>query len=107
VPAAREAQLRPWLERPVTLGLRPEHIRTLTAPDAPVAPVDGVVRFVEHMGSEVFVHFEVGGAPFTARVSADPWCGIDSHARGVLHRFGFQMEKSHVFDAHTGRNLFF
>ena len=106
VPAEREARLRPFLDRPVKLGLRPEHITTGSPKDVPITPVEGVLRFIEHMGSEVFVHFDAGGVPFTCRVPSDQVCGIDRRARGERHGFGFQMGMSHVFDADTGRNLF-
>jgi len=106
VPTVREAQLRPFLDRVVKLGLRPEHITTGAPKDVPITPVEGVLRLIEHMGSEVFVHFDVAGVPFTCRVPSDQLSGIERRARGERHSFGFQMGMSHVFDADSGRNLF-
>jgi len=71
----------------------------------PVLPVDGTVRFVEHMGSVVFVHFDLGGVPFTCRVPADQLCGVERKTRGEWHSFGFQMGLCHAFDNESGANL--
>src|SRR6185369_9492158 len=56
--------------RRVTLGLRPEHIGALATRAGTVA-LPGTLRLLENMGSEVFVHADIGGLPFTARITPD------------------------------------
>ena len=64
------------------------------------------LRFVEHMGSEVFVHFDLGDVPLTCRAGADLLGGVDRKERGAVHRFGLQMGQSHAFEPEgAGRNL--
>jgi ABC-type sugar transport system ATPase subunit len=106
LPADKAARLQSRLGQKVKLGLRPEHITAGSLKDQPVVTVDATLRFVEHMGSEVFVHFDLGGIPFTSRVPADQLCGVERKQRGEPHRFGFQMGQCHAFDNDTGANLF-
>ncbi|WP_119157371.1 ABC transporter ATP-binding protein [Caldimonas tepidiphila] len=106
LPDEKAARLRPLLGRKVKFGLRPEHITAGSVKDVPVTEVEGVLRFVEHMGSEVFVHFDLGGVPFTSRIPSDQLCGVEHKQRGDTHRFGFQMTLSHAFDNDSGLNLY-
>lgn len=105
LPEDKAARLRTRIGQKVKLGLRPEHVTAGGKKDVPVVEVEGALRFVEHMGSEVFVHFDVGGVPFTSRVPADQLCGVDRKQRGETHRFGFQMGQCHAFDNDSGANL--
>ena len=52
---------------PVDLGLRPEHTVMLDHPQAD-STITGTVKLAEHLGSESYIHLEVGCAPFTVRV---------------------------------------
>jgi oligogalacturonide transport system ATP-binding protein len=89
----------------VTFGLRPEHIGAEPRPQGDSVPVPGLLRFLEHMGNEVYVHAEIGGLPLTARVAADQLGGLDGAARGTPHTFHLQLQRCHLFDAETGANL--
>jgi oligogalacturonide transport system ATP-binding protein len=111
LPPEHARRLAPWLDRRVRFGIRPEHIvADLQAPGvaglADLVTVEGRLRFVEHMGSEVFIHFDVGAQPFTCRANADRLGGVERKERGELHRFGFQMGLSHAFEPDgLSRNL--
>ncbi|MFM2347776.1 MAG: hypothetical protein RL654_2529 [Pseudomonadota bacterium] len=111
LPAGHAQRLLAWRDRSLRFGIRPEHIvADLNAPGVAGTPhlveVEGVLRFVEHMGSEVYVHFDLGGVPFTSRVGAELLGGVDAKPRGALHRFGFLMGQSHAFEPEgSGRNL--
>ncbi len=105
LPEAKGKRLEGLVGKKVKLGIRPEQITAGQVKDVPVLPVDGTVRFVEHMGSEVFVHFDLGGVPFTCRVPADQLCGVERKTRGEWHSFGFQMGLCHAFDNESGANL--
>ncbi len=106
LPDAQAARLRPLLGKNILFGIRPEHITSGSHKEQPVTPVPGVVRFIEHMGSEVFVHFDLGDVPFSCRIPSDQLCGIDKKQRGDRHNFGFQMSMCHAFENEgDGRNL--
>ncbi len=111
LPAGHAQKLVPWRDRMLRFGLRPEHIvADLEAPGIAGQPelvtVEGTLRFVEHMGSEVYVHFDLGAVPFTCRASAERLGGVHLKQRGERHRFGLQMGHSHAFEPEgAGRNL--
>ncbi|MFC7458889.1 ABC transporter ATP-binding protein [Hydrogenophaga defluvii] len=106
LPADREAKLRSLVGQPIRFGIRPEHV-TAGAEQDGVHRVEGRLRFMEHMGSEVFVHFDIGDVPLTCRVPPEQLQGLEHKQRGDKHTFGFHMHQCHAF-AHEGdgRNLF-
>jgi oligogalacturonide transport system ATP-binding protein len=57
------------------------------------------------MGSEVFVHAEIGGLPFTGRVPPDALGELAGKSRGDEHVFHAQLQCCHLFDADSGVNL--
>jgi len=90
---------------PIKFGLRPEHISAAARPQGDSLALPGTLRFLEHMGSEVFVHFDIGGEPLTARVPADQLNGLQGLTRGQAHDFHLQLGCCHLFCAETGVNL--
>jgi oligogalacturonide transport system ATP-binding protein len=106
LPTDRESKLRALVGQPIRFGIRPEHV-TAGAEQDGVHLVDGRLRFMEHMGSEVFVHFDIGDVPLTCRVPPEQLQGLANKQRGDSHRFGLHMHQCHAF-AHEGegRNLF-
>ncbi|MBP6899348.1 MAG: ATP-binding cassette domain-containing protein [Burkholderiaceae bacterium] len=106
LPDAKAAKLKLDAGQQVQLGLRPEHI-TAQAPASAARSValPGTLRFMEHMGSEVFVHLTLGGLPFTSRVAADALGELAAKARGEAHLFHLQPEGVQVFCTASGANL--
>jgi oligogalacturonide transport system ATP-binding protein len=104
LPQDKLAKLQSRAAGPVTLGLRPEHIAALPT-HAGAVPLPGTLRFMEHMGSEVFVHAEIGGLNFASRVPADALGELANKSRGDGHTFHAQAACCHLFDADTGVNL--
>nr|WP_315463798.1 sn-glycerol-3-phosphate ABC transporter ATP-binding protein UgpC [uncultured Rhodoferax sp.] len=104
VPQRHVERLTPYQK--VKFGIRPEHITAGGHSESAVQMVDGTLRFMEHMGSEVFVHFTLGEIPLTARVPADQLRDLAGKARGDRHAFGIQMDACHAFDMDSGLNLF-
>jgi multiple sugar transport system ATP-binding protein len=121
-------QSRPGLarfeEKPVILGVRPEEIE-----DASLAGdgerVSAVVDIREDMGSEVYVHFSVGGKPVrgehvTAAVGQDAadvaetagnvWVARldrDTHAaEGKQVELAVDTARLHFFDPETGEGIY-
>ena len=84
----------------VTFGLRPEHIGAVPRPDA--APLAATLKFIEHMGSEVYVHADVGGLAMSARVPAEQAATLETAERGASITLHGLMEHAHLFDAATG-----
>ena len=88
---------------PVSFGLRPEHISALARPDA--HPVNATLKFVEHMGSEVYVHADVDGLAMSARVPSEHAGALVAAERGAAVTLHALMEHAHLFDAQTGAVL--
>ncbi|MDT7837093.1 ABC transporter ATP-binding protein [Aquabacterium sp. OR-4] len=104
LPDAKAARLKLDAGSRVTLGLRPEHISVLP-PSGRAITLPGTLRFMEHMGSEVFVHLTLGGLPFTSRVAADALGELAHKRRGDAQLFHLQPEGCQVFCAESGQNL--
>ncbi|KPF58261.1 sugar ABC transporter ATP-binding protein [beta proteobacterium AAP51] len=90
---------------PITFGLRPEHIGALPRPQGDSHPVPATLRFTEHMGSEVYVHFNIGELPFSARVPVEQAAGLQGLQRGAALTMHLQMSATHLFDAASGLAL--
>jgi oligogalacturonide transport system ATP-binding protein len=105
LPEPKLERLRSHVGRKVTFGIRPEHIASRETSDQPGPAVAGHVRLQENMGSEVFTHFDLGGASFACRLPSDRLGALAGKGRGATHDFVFQMNKCHVFDGETGMNL--
>jgi oligogalacturonide transport system ATP-binding protein len=104
LPPAKATQLNGRVGS-VQFGLRPEHISAGVRVQGDSVPVQGVLRFTEHMGSEVFVHFNLGELALSARVPADQLQGLDAKKRGDAHEFHVQLSRCHLFDAESGISL--
>ena len=89
----------------VKFGLRPEHISAAPRPEGDSVEVAATLRTLEHMGNEVFVHFNLGAVPMTARVPADQLNGLQQLRRGAAHSFHLQLARGHFFDATNGLRL--
>jgi len=105
LPVEKAAKLTNYIGKKVQFGIRPEHISSLEVmPNAPVT-VPGRMRITEHMGHEVFVYFDIGNIPFTARMEADSLTNLFTTQRGEMYDFCLRMEHCHVFDVETGINV--
>ena len=88
-----EAALRGYAGRPVTVGIRPEHIVLGNHGNE----IEGVVDVVEQLGSEMHVDMRVGDASVTvARVAQD--APIRAHDR---LRASIPAQSMHFFDVET------
>ncbi len=105
LPAALAAGLRISATGPVKLGLRPEHIALAARADGHSTPAPATLRSLEHMGNEVFVHFNVGSVALTARVPADQLHGLGGQPRGTAFTAYLQMPACHLFDSSSGARL--
>jgi ABC-type sugar transport system ATPase subunit len=77
---------------PVSLGVRPEDMR-LGASDAGGLP--GIIRFLEPIGSDLFVTVDVGPHSVQVRLPPKTQVSIGDHIR-----IEFDLSKAHLFDTH-------
>ncbi|MGE5591675.1 MAG: ABC transporter ATP-binding protein [Bacillota bacterium] len=98
VPADRVNAVKAYNGKEVILGIRPEDIS-----DAPSdlerwgkGVVSSQVDVVEPLGSEVYLHLNLGGHDVTARVAPDTWA---RHGQDI--RVAMNLEKLHLFDTET------
>jgi multiple sugar transport system ATP-binding protein len=82
----------------ITLGLRPEHIQILAAPQP--GAIEGTIYVTELMGSETLVFLSVGSSQLVARAAADYRCEIEARVWVMIH-----MEHAHFFDTRTGYRI--
>jgi oligogalacturonide transport system ATP-binding protein len=87
------------------LGLRPEHIDARPRAEGDSVPVPAALRFTEHMGSEVYVQFDLGDVAMTARVPADQAGDWPTMSRGAPLTLHFRLPQAHLFDADSGLAL--
>ncbi len=87
------------LDRPVTLGLRPEDVsESATQPAGRSAHVK--IEVAEPMGAETFLHLTTGTTGFIARVAP-----TDHYCAGQIVSVAFDLERAHLFDATSGELL--
>jgi multiple sugar transport system ATP-binding protein len=101
LPPALAARAQRYLEKPIVLGLRPEHVRY--APAATGAPGDHIPVSVdrsESLGAETFLHLRTGATAFVARVA-----GAVPLNAGDRVPVGFDLEKAHLFDPDTEKAI--
>jgi multiple sugar transport system ATP-binding protein len=97
LPAERNAAYRPYLDRALVLGLRPEHITEARAYGVG-AEFTVPVEVVEPMGMETMVYFTVAGIEICARVTPEAALGPGEHMR-----FMADMRHMHLIDPETDR----
>jgi multiple sugar transport system ATP-binding protein len=97
VPAERSAAYRPYADRELVLGLRPEHITEMRSYGAGAEfamPVD----VVEPLGMETMIYFTIDGIEICARVSPEA-----ALAPGERMRFMADMRHMHLIDPASDR----
>ncbi|HEX9005988.1 MAG TPA: sn-glycerol-3-phosphate ABC transporter ATP-binding protein UgpC [Bacteroidota bacterium] len=102
IPAAARGRLAPVSGKPVTLGIRPEHIFIHKPADvAATSSFQAQVEVVEPVGNEIFVYFSTGaGSQYVARIATDTPPQV-----GRACTFQLDTSKLHFFDAQTEQAL--
>ena len=95
---AGAGSLRPYLQKPIILGLRPEHIvnRENAREAPPGRTVEAVADVVQPMGSETHVYLASAAHSYVARVPASA-----PVRAGQKLSFVFDMSRAHFFDPVT------
>jgi multiple sugar transport system ATP-binding protein len=100
LPADKADKVKPYTNKAIELGIRPEHILDRHTDIQVDNIVRGTVMLVEIMGNEILVHVDVAGQTMIGR--------LDAHApvtHGMEHEFILDMRYSHFFDPESGKNV--
>ena len=94
--------LRDYVNKEITLGLRPEHFneRNTETESEPDGYCRAIVRLVEPLGSEQLIHLEMKDQHFIARL--DPRSDI---RYGQTLDFQVDMESASFFDSETEERI--
>ncbi len=87
-----------WLQKPIAVGVRPEHLQPATADDAHAfnARIEGI----EPVGNEIFVNLSSGQHALTMRVAPQALPAVGEQIRVAIHPQGL-----HFFNPETGERL--
>jgi multiple sugar transport system ATP-binding protein len=96
VPAHLTNRAGNYIDKEITLGVRPEDLRVANDADPTDMTVDVVVEVVERLGSEILLDVAVGGTTMVA--SVEPTVGAKMHDR---LRLAVNPNRLHFFDAET------
>ncbi len=99
MPVEFHDQLRPYMNKPVIFGIRPEDIFDRSAYHSQIDNNITVanVEIVEHLGAEEHVFFITNNYSFTAKYDASVVMHIGDTNKEVV----FDLKNAHVFDADT------
>jgi multiple sugar transport system ATP-binding protein len=100
VPPTHTEKYRPYLNREIVFGVRPEHIydRALAGEVVAAAHIEVMVDVFEPVGSEVILLVSAGDRQMTAKV--DPRTSAQAHHPIELC---VDMGRMHLFDKTTGK----
>jgi multiple sugar transport system ATP-binding protein len=99
VPPGRADRYAKVKDRPITFGIRPEHVTELRDQGRPnVSRLDAVMDVIEPMGMETMVHFLIGETLVCGRT--DPSA---SAAAGKVLPLSIDLNHMHLIENETGR----
>ena len=91
-----ENRARPYLDKAVVFGVRPEHLTAGAGGTAPI-PATFPIEFVEQMGAEAIIYLKADDRSLVARVY-----GEHLYKPGQPFAIHLNLEQAHLFDAETG-----
>jgi multiple sugar transport system ATP-binding protein len=101
LPSSYETRLRQYGSKPLTLGIRPEHIYSVRPAVDSVASFQAQIEVVEPVGNEIFVYFSTGtDTHYVARVASD----VQPHVGHTFELF-FDTSKVHFFASGTQQSI--
>ena len=95
---ANKDELKAYIGKEVTLGIRPEDIHDDEAflSAMPDCKMDAFVEVTEMMGAETYLYLQIAGKQFTARVNQRSTAQINDTIK-----VAFDTNKMHIFDKET------
>ena len=101
LPPDRQPALARYVDRPLTLGLRPEDIGSNLAEQDPQAPrLEATVEVLEPMGAETYVYLRAGDQTFVSRADPHRRFAVGAPAAPALN-----LAKAHFFDPDTDQAI--
>ncbi|MCF8241371.1 MAG: sn-glycerol-3-phosphate ABC transporter ATP-binding protein UgpC [Melioribacteraceae bacterium] len=92
-----EDLLKSYVDKEITLGVRPEDIHAAGDNELDVKNCyEAVLDVVEPMGNEIFLYFTINGKEIIARTAA-----VDPPEPETKMKFQFDLSKAHFFDKST------
>lgn len=101
LPNNKQEKLRGSIDKPVYMGIRPEHI-SLACEGEEFNVHDGTLTVVENLGNEKYLYFKIGDNEIISRVNNQE---ITTSDIGSKIRFNFDSGFCHIFDGETELNL--
>jgi len=98
--AGTAARVGAWLEKPVLLGFRPEHVTALTMEGGTRAGIMAVVVLVQRLGAETLLTLATAVHQFVARIPATEPVQVGQR---IAVRLG--MRHARFFDPETGKSI--
>lgn len=93
-------KVKNYIGKKVWLGFRPEDIKLKEGEKGDI--IRGKVEVIEHMGSESFVHFNFEGNQLIAKLDLEDAVSVKS---GDVEEFTLNMDKCHIFDFESEKNI--
>jgi multiple sugar transport system ATP-binding protein len=102
ITASMSSALKPYVDKEVTFGLRPEDIyeKGFSEGARERTPVQATLEVLEPMGNELFLYLTTGSNPIVARVDVH-----EAPKVGQKVDLIFDMSKAHFFDAETEKAI--
>ena len=102
VPTRREDALKHYVDKPITMGVRPENLlENAEQQETPGASITAMIEVVEPMGSEINLYLSIGGQSLTARIHTDTEPEVLKP-----HVLDVDMEATHFFDVDTEKTIY-
>lgn len=99
LPTKWHDNLRPFVDKNMVFGIRPEDIGSPTAEQEKDAPrIKAVIDVRELMGSETYLYLNNGTHTFVSRASANCTYSVGDEVSLAVH-----IAKAHIFDAESGK----
>jgi len=102
LPGRLQQRMREFVDKAVTLGVRPEGVQNLTpgtkAPEG--STFEATVNVVEPLGNEMIVYISTAKNDLICKVGSDRDIEV-----GQELEFAVDLEKVHIFDVASGKNM--
>ncbi|ABK60770.1 ABC transporter ATP-binding protein [Clostridium novyi] len=100
LPKDKADKVQGYIDKKVWFGIRPSDINLQENVNS--IGIEGIVDFVENMGSEAFVYFKLGAKQFISNIQLSDISNIKTNDKIKLM---FNMDNCHIFDIDTEKNI--
>ncbi|GAB6151045.1 sugar ABC transporter ATP-binding protein [Clostridium novyi A str. BKT29909] len=100
LPKDKADKVQGYIDKKVWFGIRPSDINLQENVNG--VGIEGVVDFIENMGSEAFIYFKLGAKQFISNIQSSDISNIKTNDKIKLM---FNMDNCHIFDIDTEKNI--